>query len=258
VVSSGTLPAPESVGSVLRATGLSKSFDGVLAIDGVDLALVLGKTIGLLGPNGSGKTTLVNCLSGVFPPTDGDIYIDGERITRHSRAARAQLGLARTYQNLRLFPALSVAENIEAGLMRVRPKPSVRLWQQCLASAIDDYGLAEVIHRPVSTLPYGLQKRTEIARATIGMPRILLLDEPAAGLGTGDCEKLAALLKRAQNSMGFALLLIDHNVAFVTRLADSLMVLANGRAIRHGAPADVLGDKEVARIYLGDMVHAAR
>lgn len=250
--------ASRTDGSVLRAIGLSKSFDGVLAIDQVDLALPLGKTIGLLGPNGSGKTTLVNCLSGVLSPTAGDIYIDAERITRHSRAARAQLGLARTYQNLRLFPALSVAENIEAGLTGVRPKPSARLWQQRLASAIDDYGLAEVIHRPVGTLPYGLQKRTEIARATIGMPRILLLDEPAAGLGTGDCENLAELLKRAQKSIGFALLLIDHNVAFVIKLADSLMVLANGRAIRHGAPADVLGDHEVARIYLGDMMHASR
>jgi ABC-type branched-subunit amino acid transport system ATPase component len=242
--------------AALRAVGIVKKFQGVVALDGVDVALTEGRVIGLLGPNGSGKTTLVNCLSGVFPPTAGEIFMRAHRISRMSREGRARLGLARTYQNLRLFPALSVAENVESGMAGQRPAPRSSEWRARLSDALREQGLESVAHQAVGTLPYGLQKRTEIARALIARPRILLLDEPAAGLGAEDCESLVKSLRRAQSATGFGMLVIDHNVTFVSQLADTLMVLANGRVIRSGNPQEILGDDEVARIYLGDMAHA--
>jgi ABC-type branched-subunit amino acid transport system ATPase component len=239
-------------GAALVAAGIVKRFQGVVALDGVDMTLEPGRVIGLLGPNGSGKTTLVNCLSGVLTPTAGTIELGGLRMERLARERRARLGVVRTYQNLRLFPALSVAENVETGLFAADPTPRGKARRQLIDDALDLQGLRAHAHKAVGTLPYGLQKRTEIARALISRPRILLLDEPAAGLGAGDWQSLAESLKFAREQMGFAMLLIDHNVAFVTALADTLTVLANGRLIMSGQPRDVLGDNEVARIYLGD------
>ncbi len=243
-------------GGSLIAAGIVKRFLGVVALDGVDLVLQPGQVTGLLGPNGSGKTTLVNCLSGVLEPTQGTIAMGGERIERLPRERRARLGLVRTYQNLRLFPSLSVAENVEAGLFASVPAPTSPERHARLEEALDLQGLRRYAHRAVGTLPYGLQKRTEIARALIARPRILLLDEPAAGLGSEDWQSLASSLSEARRQMGFGMLLIDHNVAFVTALADTLAVLASGKLILSGTPQDVLGNTEVARIYLGDS-HAA-
>ena len=253
---SGDPRARDAGGTTLRAAGIAKSFHGVRALDGVDLTLAPGRAIGLLGPNGSGKTTLINCLSGVLAPTAGEVFIDERPISRLSRAARARRGIARTYQNLRLFPALSVAENIEAGMAGARPALSAAQWRARLADALAMQGLGRFAHQPVGTLPYGLQKRTEIARALVARPKILLLDEPAAGLGREDWTSLAQSLGQAQAAAGFGMLLVDHNVAFVTRLVGWLVVLANGKVIRAGEPAAVLADAEVARIYLGDMAHA--
>jgi branched-chain amino acid transport system ATP-binding protein len=238
--------------SRLTAAGIVKRFEGVVALDGVDIALEPGRVTGLLGPNGSGKTTLVNCLSGVLSPTAGTIELGGIRIEALARERRARLGLVRTYQNLRLFPALSVAENVETGLFADYPTPTGTARRRLVEEALRLQGLGSYAHRAVGTLPYGLQKRTEIARALIARPRILLLDEPAAGLGAVDWRSLVASLQQAREEMGFGMLLIDHNVAFVTALADTLTVLANGRLILSGDPQRVLGDSEVARIYLGD------
>ncbi|MBL0373415.1 ABC transporter ATP-binding protein [Rhizobium sp. KVB221] len=243
-------------GTTLVAAGIVKHFQGVVALDGVDIALEPGRVTGLFGPNGSGKTTLVNCLSGVLTPTKGTIGLGGTRIENLARERRARLGLVRTYQNLRLFPALSVAENVETGLFAADPALGGKARRQLIDEALDLQGLRPHAHKAVSTLPYGLQKRTEIARALISHPRVLLLDEPAAGLGAGDWQSLVESLKVARQQMGFAMLLIDHNVAFVTALADTLTVLANGRVILSGEPQHVLANSEVARIYLGD-AHAA-
>lgn len=243
-----------SGGASLRAVKLSKRFQGVLALDGADIVLDPGKTIGLLGPNGSGKTTLVNCLSGVLPPTSGEIYGFERCITAISRESRAQLGLIRTYQNLRLFSNLSVVENVAAGIASIALPGNER--RRRLAVEIEAHGLGPFARRAVGTLSYGLQKRTEIARALIAHPKFLLLDEPAAGLGAEDAENLASAIDAARKRLGCGILLIDHNVAFVTRLASELLVMANGRIIRSGSVTDVLGDAEVARIYLGEIGNA--
>jgi ABC-type branched-subunit amino acid transport system ATPase component len=243
-------------GTSLVATGIVKRFQGVVALDGVDIILEPGRVTGLLGPNGSGKTTLVNCLSGVLTPSAGMITLGGVRIETLARERRARLGVVRTYQNLRLFPALSVAENVETGLFAAEPAPAGEVRRKRIDEALDLQGLRRHAHQAVGTLPYGLQKRTEIARALISRPRILLLDEPAAGLGASDWQSLAESLKVAREQIGFSMLLIDHNVAFVTALADTMTVLASGRVILSGEPQQVLGNSELARIYLGDS-HAA-
>jgi len=240
----------------LRVAGLEKRFVGVLAVAGVDLQVDPGETVGVFGPNGSGKTTLVNCISGVFPATAGEIYFDERPITRTSREARARSGLVRTYQNLRLFSDLTVLENIEAGLSSRRDMTGAERRSR-LAEALDEQGLADYAERRVADLPYGLQKRTEIARALVAEPRVLLLDEPAAGLGDEEARLLEGALKHARDRLGFAMLLIDHNVRFVSSLATRLVVLADGKIIRSGEPSAILGDAEVARIYFGGPVVAA-
>ncbi len=243
-------------GAGLRVVGLEKRFVGVLALAGVDLAVDPGETVGIFGPNGSGKTTLVNCISGVLPATAGEIFIGGERISRLPRPARARAGLIRTYQNLRLFQDLTVLENVEAGLAS-RPATSAAARRERIAAALAEQGLEDHVERRVADLPYGLQKRTEIARALIAEPRILLLDEPAAGLGEDEARSLEKALAAARKRLGFGMLLIDHNVRFVSALAQRLVVLSDGKVIRVGDPAAILGDPEVARIYFGGPVFAA-
>lgn len=236
----------------LVATGIVKRFNGVVALDGVDLTLESGRVTGLLGPNGSGKTTFVNCLSGVLSPTAGSMKLDGRPIDTLSRRNRARLGVVRTYQNLRLFLTLSVAENVGAGLFAAGLPRSRRARRQLLRLTLDEHGLGRHAHRVVGDLPYGLQKRTEIARALIAAPRFLLLDEPAAGLGTAEWRELALSLDAARSRLGCAMLLIDHNIAFMKELVDTLTVLADGRIVREGSPSEVLRDRDVAWIYLGE------
>ena len=233
----------------LRISGLEKSFGAVRALAGVDLTVDAGRTIGLLGPNGSGKTTLVNCVSGVLPITAGTIRMGATDISTASPVRRARAGLVRTFQNLRLFTDLTVLENIECALAPRSGKAGRS--REVLAAILDEHELADRAHARVRDLPYGLQKRTEIARALAAEPRLLLLDEPAAGLSDSEAQLLGTVIRRARERLGFTLLLIDHNVAFVAALADELVVLAEGRVIRRGLPADILADPEVARIYLG-------
>jgi ABC-type branched-subunit amino acid transport system ATPase component len=237
------------VAATLRIAGLEKSFGAVRALAGVDLTVGPGETVGLLGPNGSGKTTLVNCVSGVTPASRGTVSLGGRDLSRASRAARARAGIIRTYQNLRLFGDLTVAENVESGLVRLGLAAAGR--RAAVTAAIAEHGLARHAHMPVRDLPYGLQKRTEIARAIVAAPSMLLLDEPAAGLSDGEARDLASAVAAARARLGFGVLLIDHNVGFVSALADSLVVLVEGRVLRSGLPADVVADPEVARVYLG-------
>ncbi len=227
-----------------------KSFGGVQALRGVDLSVPRAETLGLLGPNGSGKTTLVNCLSGVVPPDRGSIHFEGRRITAWSRSRRARNGMVRTYQSLRLFPDMTVAENIAVGLTAAvglrRAGRDLRVKE-----AIEAHGLWSIRRTPVKGLSYGQQRRVEIARALIGSPRVLLLDEPAAGLGENDTADLAQALSAARETTACAIVLIDHDVDFVIKMSDRVAVLHQGRVVRIGAPSEVQQDPMVAEIYLG-------
>ena len=240
----------------LVADRLEMRFGGVRALDGASLSIRPGDAIGLLGPNGSGKTTMVNCLTGILRLQAGQVSLDGNDITRMSRRRRSNLGIVRTYQNLRLMAQLSVAENISVGLAGLPRRLSAAEWYERLNSAIATQGLEPFAHRALGEMPYGVMKRVKIARALVARPRILLLDEPAAGLGGNDWEDLANTLAAAQRTMGFGMLLIDHNVAFVRALTHRLVVLANGAVIAEGSPNVVLGDRKVAEVYLGSLTDA--
>jgi branched-chain amino acid transport system ATP-binding protein len=243
-------------GGGLKIAGLTKHFSGVMALAGIELEVAPGEAVGVFGPNGSGKTTLVNCISGVLPPSAGNVFLDNREVTALSRVARARLGIVRTYQNLRLFNDLTVIENLQTGLAA---RQDLRAGEKrvLVDSVIDHHQLTHCAYQRVGDLSYGMQKRTEIARALIAEPRLLLLDEPAAGLSDVEARSLEELLVTARLLHGFAMVLIDHNTRFVSSLANRLIVLSDGQIIRNGAPADILADPEVRRIYFGDDVVAA-
>jgi ABC-type branched-subunit amino acid transport system ATPase component len=249
-------PGAEDPAGTLRADGIVMRFGGIRALDGASIRIRAGDALGLLGPNGSGKTTLVNCLTGILTPTEGRILLDGRDITRQPPRHRAHGGIVRSFQNLRLMPDLTVAENVAVGLAGLARSLRPAEWRERLAMAIAAQRLEPYAHSPLGRMPYGVMKRTEVARALVSQPRILLLDEPAAGLGGGDWEALAESLKTAQSQMGFGLLLIDHNIDFVRALVDRLVVLATGRVLVEGKPDAVLSDPEVGRVYLGSLAHA--
>ena len=240
-------PAP-----ALSALGVEKRFAGVIALDGVDIEVGQGETLGLLGPNGSGKTTLVNCVSGVVRPNAGRILVDGIEIGHLSRDRRARAGLVRTYQNLRLFADLTVAENVEVGLLARGARPAEQRRTLILRS-LAEQGLEDVARLPVSELPYGAQKRVEVARALVAEPKVLLLDEPGAGLGDSETDLLSQALRSARSRLSCAILMIDHNVNLIMGLSDRIVVLSDGKVLRSGTPDEIASDPEVISVYLGQV-----
>lgn len=240
---------PES-SCALRVVALAKSFGGVRALDGVTVQVAHGEILGLLGPNGSGKTTLVNCVSGVLEPTAGRVELAGRDITRWSRARRARAGLIRTYQNLRLFRDLTVAENVEIGLLGgVAARASER--RRRVLEALAAQNLLDVARETVRQLSYGQQRRVEIARALVSEPRVLVLDEPAAGLGERETAALRATVMNARDTLGCAVILIDHDVSLVLGMSDRVTVLHEGSVLREGSPTEVRDDPRVTEVYLG-------
>jgi ABC-type branched-subunit amino acid transport system ATPase component len=218
-----------------------------------------GETLGLIGPNGSGKTTLVNCVSGVLTPSGGTVAFEGRGVTKWSRTRRARAGLARTYQSLRLFKGLTVAENVEAGLVR-RADDRTSARQARVEAILDAHGLGELSGVPVADLSYGLQRRVEIARTLVSDPSMLLLDEPAAGLADEETAGLRDLLVATRARLGLSVLIIDHDVSFIMEISDRVTVLDDGRVLFSGSPQEVAQDPGVITAYLGtppaDAAHA--
>jgi ABC-type branched-subunit amino acid transport system ATPase component len=236
--------------TLIELDDVSRSFGGTRALGGVSLSLTPGEVVGMLGPNGSGKTTLVNCISGVLRPSGGRVLLDGVDATRWSRVRRARNGLVRTYQNLRLFSDMTVIENIEVGIV-AQGKESPAARRRIVEAAVEEQNLTEVARTPVRSLSYGQQRRTEIARALVARPRVLLLDEPAAGLGEGERALLGAAIARATTEWDCALLLIDHAVDFVLETSDRIVVLHEGLKLCEGTPEEIQNDTRVADVYLG-------
>lgn len=234
---------------LLTATDVVKRFGGVTALAGVDLELAESEVLGLIGPNGSGKTTLVNCISGVLKVDRGKVLFRDRGMTRASRARRARAGLARTFQTPRLFAELSVRENVAVGLSSLsRRRRSGRDLVDVLLRRLELFDLSR---RVVSSLPYGYQRRVEIARALAGRPLALLLDEPAAGLNDLETADLRTLLLEIRGDHDCAIIVIDHDMNLIMNVSDRVQVLDEGRVIFIGAPEEAFNQQHVVEAYLG-------
>ena len=251
--------------NLLEVDGLRLQFGGLTVLDEVSLQVPEGGVTAIIGPNGAGKTSLFNSVSGNYHPHAGRILFAGADITRLPAARRAALGVARTFQNIALFPSMTVLDNIKLGrhvhlrsgllagglyLGRAR-REERRLEAYIEREVMELLGIREILGEPAAALPYGLRKRVELARAIAMEPRLLLLDEPAAGLGHGDREQMMHLIRDLQRLRRITVLLVEHDMHVVMDLADQVVVLDFGRVIAAGAPAQVREDPAVIAAYLG-------
>ncbi len=249
MTSAGSEEEGRSPGAALRATGVSRAFKGVRALDGVTFELQPRQVVGLIGPNGAGKTTLINLITGFDLPDAGTIALDGEDVSRWGPARRARAGLARTFQQGRVFGELSVRENVELGALGVGARAS-----EARARAhglLDSMELANHARLPAGELPHGEQRKIAVARALAARPHYVLMDEPAAGLFEHDVAAFAQVIRSARDSYGVGVLIVDHNMALIMEVSDRIEVLDQGRMIARGTAEEIRRNIDVAAAYLG-------
>jgi ABC-type branched-subunit amino acid transport system ATPase component len=241
---------PRSGRGALYADSLSKSFGGVRALNDVSIRCDMSEIVGLIGPNGAGKTTLLNVMTGVHLPERGTVNLSGFLITGRHPHEIARLGLARTFQNIRLFRRLSVADNVLAALAVGRKYRSA---SEDADRLLAEVGLSPYAMRFAGTLSYGHQRRLEIARALALRPDFLLLDEPAAGASNKESRELANVVVAVKSSRGCGIVVIDHDIRFVMSVSERLYVLNEGEVIAEGTADEVQTNARVAEVYLGSM-----
>lgn len=249
---------------LLAARGLGIAFGGVVALKDLNLSVAEGDLLGLIGPNGAGKTTAFNLLTGVLPASRGEIRFAGQKVTRTTPERRARLGMTRTFQNIRLFDELTVLQNVMAGaharhgastFAALFGAPALKrsevLIREKAQAVLARVGLADLAGRRADALSYGDRRRVEIARALASEPRLLLLDEPAAGMNEREKAALSELITRLNVDDGLTVVLVEHNVRMVAGLCRRLVVLNKGECLAEGATETVLRDPEVVAVYLG-------
>lgn len=251
--------------ALLEVKKLGISFGGLRAVDDFSMTIEKGELYGLIGPNGAGKTTVFNMLTGVYKPTDGTIWLDGENITGKSNIEINKAGIARTFQNIRLFSNLSVLDNVKAGLSNhykyttatgvFRLPKYFRLEKEMTERAMEllkPFELENDADTLASNLPYGKQRKLEIARALATQPKLLLLDEPAAGMNPKETSGLMNTILTVRDNFGVTVLLIEHDMSLVSGICEKLSVLNFGQLLCKGPTAQVLSDPEVIKAYLGE------
>ena len=260
---SRTVPDP-AARPLLEAHGLSKSFRGLRALDDYELSLAPGSIHGVIGPNGAGKTTLFHLLSGFLHPTSGSIAFEGRDVTNWAAYKVSRVGIGRTFQNIRLFGDLSVLDNVKIAVQRHVPRsllgtvvssPGFRRRERELdaeaLALLERFGLAGQADRAARNLPYGDQRRLEIARAVGARPKVLLLDEPNAGMNPIETQELLGLIRRLREELGITIVLVAHDIPLVMNLCDRIQVLNYGKLIAEGDPAAVRSNPDVIAAYLG-------
>lgn len=251
--------------ALLKVSGLTMRFGGLLAVDSVAFEVKSDEVFAIIGPNGAGKTTVFNCVGGFYAPTAGDIVMDGKAITGLPSHKVARHGLVRTFQNVRLFKQLTVLENllvaqhtqVEArllpGLLKLKGYRQSETDALARASQwLDFMGLREFANREAGNLAYGHQRRLEIARCMITKPRLLMLDEPAAGLNPQEKRDLQSLIDQLRREFGVAVLLIEHDMSLIMGISDRILVMEHGKPITTGTPEQVRNDERVIKAYLGE------
>jgi branched-chain amino acid transport system ATP-binding protein len=229
--------------ALLSVEGVTRRFGGIVAVDDVSFDVAEGEIVGLIGPNGAGKTTMFNLITRLYRPEAGEIAFDGASLLRTPPHGIVKRGIARTFQNVELFGSMTVLEHVLLG-RHARRGRSAR-------EVLNYVGLAEFAHRPAAELPYGTQKRVELARALASGPRLLLLDEPAGGLNHEEVVELGALIRLLRVNLDLTILLVEHHMGLVMSIAERVHVLDFGRLIASGTPAEVQGNRAVVEAYLG-------